>query len=216
MQQQHNSEGAASAAPVPMAACFGCGGTMPFSQTEGPCPHCGKNYVRVWRGLWVQHATRPTMLMHNLNRPLRERLKSRKLGAGGSAGLYRWTPTEPGTGRGFYSGDDELVMGDATFSLRLEYADPYGRVKYTADEYGDTTFTPVIARLPHTRGFLAGWIMGANMAGSLSGTIWRDEDDARRAAREDARISAERELEYQIAERANEIDSDEDAEEQDA
>lgn len=131
---------------------------------------------------------------------LRERLDMRK-----SCGPYLWTPAVPGHGRAFYQSSEGLDIGDATFSLRLDYANthlPYTRryagvPGFYADDERDTLYTPIIARLPHGRGFLAGWTMGTGMLASLDGRIHTDIEDAARAAFEDAEDSAEREREYQ-------------------
>lgn len=135
---------------------------------------------------------------HDLRKPLKARAATRKY-----AGPYRWRPTEPGKGRGFYQASKGLYMDPAgsSLDLRLEEANDHltrsfrRPTAYWADEYGDTTLTPVIARLPHSRGFLAGWTMGAGMLGSLDGGVWEDAEDAARAAHDIAERDAERMLE---------------------
>lgn len=124
--------------------------------------------------------------------PLRKRLQSRKY-----CGPYQWSPTEVGKGRGFYSSSaDALVMGDGPISLRLEYANDHIRSRvtgYYCDRDGDgDTLKPVIARLPHGRGFLAGWTMGAGMCGAVDGSIYDDESSAAYAAHSLAEYDAER------------------------
>lgn len=135
---------------------------------------------------------------------LRERLEMRK-----TCGPYQWTPTTPGKGRGFYSSSrNQLEMGDATFRLRLELANDHlrGRLARTNGYYcdldGDTTLTPVIARLPHGRGFLAGWTMGAGTCGALDAYVYSDVRDAAGAAHQMAENDAEAQREYEDAENA--------------
>lgn len=56
-------------------------------------------------------------------------------------------------------------------------------------------FVAIIARLPHGRGYLAGFTMGEGMAASLDGHIWTDIEDAARAAYDEAESAADREAE---------------------
>ena len=48
----------------------------------------------------------------------------------------------------------------------------------------DTEVFPIVARLNHGRGYLAGWTMGEHMCAELDSRIFDDEDDAMRAARD--------------------------------
>lgn len=125
-------------------------------------------------------------------RPLRQRLESRKY-----CGPYRWTPTQaPSSGRGFYQATRALEMdcSGSTLNLRLVEVPPTHRgiTGYYADEFGNQIITPIVARLPHGRGFLAGWTMGRGMCASLETTIWADFDEACRAAHDEAEHAAER------------------------
>lgn len=128
---------------------------------------------------------------------LRERLEMRK-----TCGPYRWTPAEPGQGRGFYQSSKGLWCGDSTFDLRLVYANEllpwYFKLRRTEGYYVDMDeiLTPIVARLPHGRGFLAGWTMGPGMCASLDGHVWHDPESAARAAHQEAEQAAEREREY--------------------
>jgi hypothetical protein len=85
----------------------------------------------------------------------------------------------------------------STLALRLEEANDHleGRQSTAYGYYTDSccheTLTPIIARLPRRRGFLAGWTMGASMCASLSGFIHQDEREAAWAAHEEARCAAE-------------------------
>lgn len=135
------------------------------------------------------------IVMINYARPLAERAASRKV-----VGPYRWSPSTPGKGRGFYqAGGSGLECGDSTFRLRLEWANDHlggSRLSHTTGYYCDLdgegdTLQPIIARLPHGRGFLAGWTMGPNMAACLDGSIYIDEYDAARAAHDLAEYDAE-------------------------
>lgn len=145
----------------------------------------------------------------NYRRPLAERAKSRKV-----CGPYRWRPAKVGTGRGFYQASKGLFMdpGGSSFDLRLEEANnilpSYSRTArsdgYYCDQFGDATLTPIVARLPKGRGFLAGWTMGAGMCASLDATIYADAESAAYAAHSIAENDAEREREYQA-----ELDEDE-------
>lgn len=134
-------------------------------------------------------------------RPLVERAKARKI-----VGPYHWAPAKPGDGRGFYQSADYLECDarGSTFALRLEYASAFlpaysrniSHQGYACDDAG-TYLIPIVARLPHDRGFLAGWTMGKGMPANLEGHIWRDAEDAARDAHEIANRDAEREREYQ-------------------
>lgn len=138
---------------------------------------------------------------------LRRRLEMRKC-----CGPYQWTPSEPGKGRGFYqSNEGELMTGDSTFRLRLYWANSFlngpGRAGdidgyyCDADMDGDT-LKPIVARLNHGRGYLAGWTMGAGMCASIDADIYGTPEDAARAAHDLAERDAERNREQ------NEIEID--------
>jgi hypothetical protein len=114
--------------------------------------------------------------LHNFAIPLRSRLEQRRY-----TGPYRWTPSTPGKGRGFYD-----VAGEAGLGLRYEPANNYlhyfrlSRITgYFCDPSCDgDTLQPIVARLPHGRGFLAGWTMGEGMAAAIAADIWPDITDA--------------------------------------
>jgi hypothetical protein len=55
----------------------------------------------------------------------------------------------------------------------------------------DTEVKALVARLPHNK-FLAGWSLGEGMASELSYSIFEDEEEARYAAMEEARVCYER------------------------
>lgn len=115
-----------------------------------------------------------------------------------STGPYYWTPSAPvegkHPGRGFYQSMHGMRMDErgSTLRLRIELA---GKSRYYVDET-DTTYLPIIARLPSGRGFLSGWTMGEGMLASLDGHVWDDEDDARDDAQHEAEKAAENEADY--------------------
>jgi hypothetical protein len=137
--------------------------------------------------------------VHDFKKSLRERLEQRKY-----TGPYYWSPAKPGGGRGFYQASRYLGMDRAgsSFELRLEDAnDHLGHSRmsqitgYYTDEDGDT-LKPIVARLPHSRGFLAGWTMGAGMCASLELDVYDTIEDAARAAHSVAEYAAEKERDY--------------------
>ncbi len=87
----------------------------------------------------------------------------------------------------------------STMDLRLDYASTHGKrmASYAFTSECDQEFTAIVARLPHQRGFLAGWTMGKGMFANLDGHIWATIEDAacdaaneaERAANEDTRDS---------------------------
>lgn len=144
--------------------------------------------------------------VHDLGKPLADRLKSRE-----HVGPYYWQPAAPGGERGFYAASRGLACDPhgSTFRLRLEPANDHlpsysrtGRVNgYFYNEHGET-LEPIIARLPHGRGFLAGHTMGAGMASALSLSIYADAESAAYAAHSEAESAAERQREFEEAESA--------------
>lgn len=142
---------------------------------------------------------------------LKERLKMRKHG-----GPYQWMPAKPGLGRGFYQSSDGLDCdnADSTFRLRLQDATTYlrgsryhGISGYYVDKFMEETLKPIVALLPHGRGYLAGWTMGPGMCGTIAPEIHLAKRDAAIAAHELARYDAE------LACEANETRLQEEAEE---
>ena len=141
-----------------------------------------------------------TIYMIDFDRPLATRLRDRKI-----CGPYQWKPTKPGQGRGFYTSTDGLEVDKtgSTFRLRLDEAGQFvrtGKTAFWADEDGCQTMVPIIARLPHARGFLAGWTMGEGMCATLEPTIYEDEENAGWAAFSLTESDAEKEREYQARE----------------
>lgn len=130
---------------------------------------------------------------------LRERLDMRK-----TCGPYQWRPSEPGVGRSFYQSSRGLSCGDSTFDLRLSLANDVlfaaGERRdlqqttgyYTSSDCSDT-MQPIIARLNHARGYLAGWTLGRGMLATLGGEIYDTAAEAAAAAHVEADHAAARE-----------------------
>jgi hypothetical protein len=133
--------------------------------------------------------------IHDFTRTLPERLKRREY-----TGPYYWNPTQPGKGRGFYQSSKGLYCdkSGSTFDLRLEEANDHlsgtrlAQINgYYCDQHQDETLQPIIARLPHGRGFLAGWTMGRGMFGSIDCDIYETAEEAAYAAHSMAEHDAE-------------------------
>jgi hypothetical protein len=73
---------------------------------------------------------------------------------------------------------------------------------FTDSIFQEDTIRGVVLRLPHGRGFLAGWSMGKGMASKISRRIYPDEVNAAHAADSMAEAAAEAEREYQDGIRA--------------
>ena len=125
--------------------------------------------------------TGTTVYMVDYARPLSERLAARKV-----CGPYQWLVPAPGPSRGcgYYAADEIGNPGDSMFQLRAcDVPSSIDHAGWFTDEYGDgDKIMPVVFRLPHGRGFLAGWTMGAGMASSVEFDIYDDENEAWRAA----------------------------------
>ena len=134
------------------------------------------------------------VILHDFTKPLAKRAADRKF-----CGPYRWTPSEPGKGRGFYMASKGLACArhGAGFDLRLELANDHlgqSRVDgYYCDRDCDgDMLQPIIARLAHGRGFLAGWTMGAGMCAAMdTDCIYNDAESAAYAAHSKAEYDAE-------------------------
>jgi len=108
------------------------------------------------------------------------------------------SPVAAGGGAFFYLGSD-FAPG-----LRLQWCDDINSTIrhngwYLTDDGDGDTVRGIVARLPHSRGFLAGWSMGAGMASELAATLYDDESDAAQAA--DGLAECERETERDHRER---------------
>lgn len=135
--------------------------------------------------------------IHDFSVPLRKRLESRRY-----CGPYIHTPAEPGGSRGFYTeGGGERIACNAHgagFDLRLSYVKRRGRIVAWCpdpDAIGDT-MKAITARLPHGRGFLAGWTYGPERCAEIDLRIHEDEESAQRAAEWLTEYAAEKENAY--------------------
>lgn len=94
---------------------------------------------------------------------------------------------------------------DPIFRLRLERADEVVSLRHNGwfiDEFCDETYHGIVARLPGSRGFLAGWSMGEGMITVLERYIYDDIESAAYAADSMAEYAADKERDY----RAEELD----------
>lgn len=138
-----------------------------------------------------------TYVVHNLKRPLTERFKTRKV-----CGPYVCTRMTADSNVFLYL-DSYGDCGDGPIALRVFPCHESEEVRinhtgwYTDDDGMKDTIYGIVARLPHGRGFLAGWSMGAGMATSLEREVYDSESSACHAADSIAERTAEREREYQ-------------------
>ncbi|WP_155986686.1 hypothetical protein [Thioalkalivibrio sp. ALE23] len=103
-----------------------------------------------------------------------------------------------------YAGQGAVLFLDSDFApgLRWEWCDevsdaicPTGWFTDPGEE--DETIRGIVMRLPHGRGFLAGWSMGEGMPSVFDKEIHHDETDAAHAADNMSERAAERAREYQ-------------------
>jgi len=156
-----------------------------------------------------------TIKLLDFNKPIRQRDSKH-------TSPYYFTPSANITqtaGVGGYMRNNELAKGSFV-RLRIELANDhltdYGysslsRIDgYYIDEDQDQTLVPMVARLPSSRGFLAGWTMGENMSTYFAPEIYDDIEDAARAAHAEAEYDADRahesEREFQAAKKAFRLD----------
>ena len=123
-------------------------------------------------------------------RPLAERRAARRC-----CGPYRWRPCPPGRGRGFYvSQGFEDRVDEAGSSFRLRFGPARRHWDGARDRRGAwdlDAWSPIVARLPRRRGFLAGASLGRGMMAFLDPTIFADARDAAIAADAAARAAAD-------------------------
>lgn len=89
-------------------------------------------------------------------------------------------------------------------TVRLHGADK-GEPNHTgwySDEYQSDKIRGLVMRLPHSRGFLAGWSMGEHMASEVEPYAYATIEEAARAADSLAENAAERQREHEEKERA--------------
>ncbi|AAQ63386.2 hypothetical protein Nazgul10 [Burkholderia phage BcepNazgul] len=108
-------------------------------------------------------------------------------------GEYYHAPKPNSTGKGFY------LESDGAPGLRWQWCDEVegaciNHTGWFADEHGDgDTIRGVVFRLPHGRGFLAGWSKGECTASEITyDCIYINEIFAAQAAATMARLVAER------------------------
>jgi hypothetical protein len=151
--------------------------------------------------------------------PLSKRLEEFKRHTPKVCGPYYRTAPNTDSTHAFFYLDSDFMPG-----LRWEWADEVedSRIRHTGwftDDYGDgDTIRGIVMRLPHGRGFLAGWSMGKSMASEIDCSVWDDAIDAARDADRMAERAAEQaredERKYQEEQRreeqAEEIEAGED------
>ena len=147
------------------------------------------------------------LLAINLAEPIQKRLarykKTRRHDmASDHCGYYRWTRDSRAEKRDGFS-DYQTKHGLTFVDLRIDDANDHldGRlaqiIGYYIDDFEHETMKPVIARLPRSRGFLAGWSMGEGMLCSFDFGTHGTERDAAICAHSIAENAAQREREYQ-------------------
>lgn len=108
---------------------------------------------------------------------------------------YHAAPTPfPNNGKGFY------LESDFAPGLRWQWCDKVEGVwinheGWFSDTMQDQTIRGIVFRLPHGRGFLAGWSMGEHMASEVGRRVYSCEREAARAADREAESVAEAERE---------------------
>jgi hypothetical protein len=123
----------------------------------------------------------------------------------------------PVKGWGGYLDNDGRASG-----LRTIWADEVEDVRishtgwYTDDDGAGETMRGIVARLPRSRGFLAGWSMGQGMATDLEADVYETEREAAYAADDIAKRAAEEERDVQREQREEEEQEEEEHEEADA
>lgn len=132
----------------------------------------------------------------DFRKSLAQRKADRKFTSG-----YRWNPpATPSTGVGFYMASKRLAMDEhgARLRLRLAEADEFiprhsrlSGVEYYCDSDQCETLKPIVAYLPHRRGFLAGWTLGQGCCAELDGHIWPTLEEAALAAHDETERAAE-------------------------
>jgi hypothetical protein len=142
-----------------------------------------------------------TVKLWDYSKPIKQRHS-------GPCGPYQFTRQGLITGRknrnkgfgGYLSKDGTEVNEGSMVRLRVFRADSVIRLNHDGwycDQFQDGTMYGVVARLPRSRGFLAGYSMGPQMSTGFDSTIYETADDAARAADSEAETAAEREREYQ-------------------
>jgi hypothetical protein len=134
------------------------------------------------------------IVMITYARPLPERRRARS-----SCGPYRWRPCAAGRGRGFYvaaHSDDAVDEPGSSFRLRIEAAaNHWSGAQGWRGDWDLDAWTPIVARLNHGRGFLAGASLGRGMLAFVDPEIFAEARDAAMAADDAARAAADADAE---------------------
>lgn len=145
------------------------------------------------------------IVMITYARPLAERRRTRRY-----CGPYRWRPCAAGRGRGFYvasHSDTTVDEPGSSFRLRFEPArNHWGGAQDWSGGWDRDAWTPVVARLNHGRGFLAGASLGCGMLAFLDPEMFTDARDAAMAADDAARTAADQDTEANHADAENLVD----------
>lgn len=100
-----------------------------------------------------------------------------------------------------HKGHSFYLDSDFMPSLRWAWCDEVcNSIRHTGwhcDSFQDSKIRGIVMRLPHNRGFLAGWSMGDGMISEIEYIIYDDEHDAAHAADNIAEAVAEKEREFQ-------------------
>ena len=119
-------------------------------------------------------------VVHNFTHTPADRYKQRQ-----RVGPYVCTrPNACLDSRMMYQAND-MQTGDGPIRLRLQWCDDIINVPYRGyfvDDNQDETYRGVVARLPASRGFLAGFSMGAGMIMRLDTDLFDDIESAAHCA----------------------------------
>jgi hypothetical protein len=130
------------------------------------------------------------IVMIDWRRPLSARKAARRV-----AGPYRWRPSAPNRGRGFYVSSHDAWAADepgSSLQLRFEPAARHWRgARDWRGDFGFDAWTPIVARLAHGRGFLAGASLGAGMLAFVDPTLFANPRSAAVATDDAAQDAAE-------------------------
>jgi hypothetical protein len=151
----------------------------------------------------------PSGAVHDFARPLAERANSRR-----HVGPYRITASGGRGGVAFYrDSDGACARYGSPFALRLEPIPSRGvrfSSCYSVNDEGDA-YTPMVARLPRGRGFLAVWSLGHGMISFLDRYVFTTKGAAAASAHDSAERAAHDQRVYEESERER-MDADDLAE----
>lgn len=143
-----------------------------------------------------------TITMMNLEKPLVARL--------GRLERFVFHPVERGVKSRFFYAESampeiETAEFGAGFRLRFVPANDFLLASVLSQTSGylasdGDVVSPVVALLPRSRGFLAGWSLGPGMPSGLDLTVWKDDHEAARHAHQLAE-----EIAAEMARQADEV-----------